>query len=158
MSEVKRIVTAAVAASLAVGAPAACSSGSTSSATSSASASGSTSASESANATPSATGTPVPAAELTALLVDRTYSGEYQGAPYSEYYDANGTLRGKDVNGATAGTWKVQGDTVCFTYTTDATPTTDCFNANQDGTNVYWYKDGKFNDATSYVLGNPNNY
>lgn len=109
-------------------------------------------------ATPTATGTPVPAADLTALLADRTYSGESEGAPYSEYYDANGTLRGKDATGATSGTWKVTGDTVCFTYSSAATSAADCYTVNQDGTNVYWYQNGEFSEATTYVQGNPNNY
>ncbi len=156
MKPLERAIPVVLAATLAVGALVACSSSASSG--SSASPSKSAAGSTSASPAPTATGKPVEAAELTALLANRTYSGEYNGAPYSEYYDANGTLRGKDVAGATSGTWKVQGDKVCFTYTTDATPTTGCYTANLDGNTVLWFKDGVYNDSTTFVIGNPNNY
>ncbi|TXH41178.1 MAG: hypothetical protein E6Q90_12350 [Actinobacteria bacterium] len=151
---------------LAAGALAACSSGASSSSSDSASASATasqpssvgTSGSASATPAPSNTGKPVTGADLTALLAGRTFSGSYQGAPYSEYYDGDGTLRGKDGAGATTGTWKVEGDTVCFTFTSDANPETGCYTANVDGNTVYWFKDGKYNDTATFVVGNPNNY
>jgi hypothetical protein len=136
------------------GALAACSSGG------SAGASQSASGSASAIARPSstATGEPVKGADLTALLANRTFSGEYDGAPYSEYYDADGTLRGRYLAGATTGTWKVEGETVCFTYTSRATPATDCYTANRVGDTVLWYENGKYSDSATFVMGNPNKY
>lgn len=151
-----------VAAVLTSGALAACSSGGSAGASQSASGSASVSASGSASASarpaPTATGEPVKGADLTALLANRTFSGEYDGAPYSEYYDADGTLRGREQAGATTGTWKVEGETVCFTYTSRATPTTDCYTANRVGDTVLWYENGKYSHSATFVMGNPNKY
>ncbi len=114
--------------------------------------------SASASATPS--GTPVATADLPALLSDRTFSGTYQGTTYQEYYAPDGAIRGEQDGERYTASWKIEGDTVCFTYPEDSTnPGPDCYTATQDGQNVYWFnKDGSFSDATTWVAGNPNNF
>jgi uncharacterized protein YceK len=127
-------------------------------ASSAASASASDEASGAASATPS--GTPVATADLAALVSDRTFTGTYEGTTYVEYYAPDGAIRGEQDGEKYTASWEIVGDTVCFTYPEDgADAGPDCFTATQDGENVYWFnEDGSFNDATTWVTGNPNNF
>lgn len=112
----------------------------------------------SASATPS--GTPVASADLKALVSDRTFSGVYEGTPYTEYYAPDGTISGQEQGGDDyTASWELSGDTLCFTYPEDDPDSgPDCYTAQEDGSNVYWFNpDGSFSDATTYVEGNPNN-
>ncbi|MFO1091602.1 MAG: hypothetical protein U1E46_18660 [Hyphomicrobiales bacterium] len=70
---------------------------------------------------------------------------------YSEFYDADGTIRGKDYKGK----WRVDGDRMCFAYGTDPEA---CWNVRLDGTTVTWVKDGKDDGTGTIVTGNPNGF
>ena len=128
-------------------------------ATSSAS-SAATSALSSASATTSApaakpAGDRVAPAVLPAVVADRTYRGDSEGKPYSEYYAPDGTLRGTTGGQAYGGSWKVVGEQLCFTYPNGADSETDCYAVFKNGDAISWVdSDGKIVEAT-YVEGNP---
>jgi len=123
------------------------------------SASSTTSAtSSSATETTSATaakpaGDKVAAPDLTAVVTDRTYRGDYQGKPYVEYYAPDGSMRGKLADEAYTGSWKVVGEQLCFTYPKDNQ--TDCYDVFKNGEAFTWVgADGKVVETT-FVEGNP---
>lgn len=102
----------------------------------------------------------MPAAELAALVSNTTHSGTDQGAPYSEYYAADGKVSGTKDGTPYTGTWKVSNDELCFTYADDSGASqapADCYTARADGATVYWYQDGTLSSTTTSVPGNPQN-
>ena len=122
-------------------------------------------------------GTPVPGADLAALVSDRTFTGTENKGSYTEYYAPDGTLRGVQDDEQYSGTWSVQGNELCFTYSnstdagaspdasaaipSDAVPTetasNDCYEPTSDGTTVFWYQGDDLTGTATYVDGNPNN-
>lgn len=54
-------------------------------------------------------------------MTDRTFTGTYEGSTYVEYYARDGVIRGEQDGEKYTASWKVVGDTVCFTY-----PEVDC--------------------------------
>ena len=101
-------------------------------------------------------GDKVAAADLPAVVSDRTYRGDDQGKPYAEYYAPDGSLRGKNAGEAYAGSWKVVGEQLCFTYPKEgSTSEVDCYSVFKSGDVITWVgSDGKVVAAT-YVEGNP---
>lgn len=134
-----------------------------------------------ANASSVISGSPVPGADLAVLVSDRTFTGTENEASYTEYYAPDGTLRGIQDDEEYSGTWSVQGNEICFTYSnstvtgtsdgaspgastaipSDAVPTetaaNDCFEPTSNGTTVYWYQGDDLTGTSTYVQGNPNN-
>ena len=114
--------------------------------------------SSSAAATTSATaampaGDKVAAPDLTAVVTDRTFRGDYQGKPYAEYYAPDGSMRGKLADEAYTGSWQVVGEQLCFTYPKD--DQTDCYDVFKNGEAFTWVgPDGKVVETT-FVEGNP---
>ena len=103
-------------------------------------------------------GDKVTAADLPAIVSDRTFRGDDGGAPDAEYYAPDGSLRGKSAGEAYAGSWKVVGEQLCFTYPGEGTSSeTQCYTVYKDGDAVTWVgSDGKVVAAT-FVQGNPDN-
>ena len=128
--------------------------------TSSASSAAATTTSPSSPTTTSAakpTGDKVGAADLPAIVSDRTFRGNQEGEPYSEYYAADGTLRGTSGGEAYVGSWKVVGEELCFTYPDAGTSETECYAVFKDGDALTWVtSDGRIVEAT-YAEGNPDN-
>lgn len=125
--------------------------------------------SSAATTTPTAVpaGEKVGAADLPAIVSDRTYRGSDDGEPYSEYYAADGTLRGTSGGEAYAGSWEVVGEQLCFTYPetssgdgvvpSEGAGTTECYTVFKNGDALTWVTpDGQIVEAT-YVDGNPDN-
>lgn len=103
-------------------------------------------------------GQKVGAAELPAIVSDRTFRGKDDaGESYSEYYAADGTLRGSSGGEAYSGSWKVVGEQLCFTYPDGGTSETECYAVFKNGDAVTWLtSDGRIVEAT-YAEGNPDN-
>jgi uncharacterized lipoprotein NlpE involved in copper resistance len=103
-------------------------------------------------------GEKVGAAELPTIVSNRTFRGKDDaGEPYSEYYATDGTLRGTSGGEAYAGSWKVVGEQLCFTYPEAGTSETECYAVFKDGDVLTWVtSDGEVVAAT-YAEGNPDN-
>jgi uncharacterized protein YceK len=119
--------------------------------------------SEMTSATTSATsakpaGEKVGAADLPGTVSNRTFRGKDDaGQPYSEYYGADGTLRGTSGGEAYSGSWEVVGEQLCFTYPDGGTSETECYAVFKDGDVLTWLTtDGQIVEAT-FVEGNPDN-
>lgn len=104
------------------------------------------------------TGDKVGPADLPAIVANRTYRGESEGMPYAEYYGPDGSLRGKSGAEAYAGSWKVVGEQLCFTYPEAGSDSeTECYAVFKNGDTISWVdSEGKIVEAT-YVEGNPDN-
>ncbi|HXV25447.1 MAG TPA: hypothetical protein VED46_14445 [Alphaproteobacteria bacterium] len=90
--------------------------------------------------------------QIRALVGGNTVEGamEASGA-YSEFYQADGTIKGKDYTGA----WSIEGDAMCFQYGTDPK---SCWQVLGEGNQVQWVKDGNVEGTGTVVTGNPNNF
>jgi hypothetical protein len=90
--------------------------------------------------------------QITQLLSGKTVTGAMEsGGDYAEFYQADGTIKGKDYTGS----WSVEGDSMCFQYGSDPK---DCWQVGADGDNVEWIKDGMVEGTGLIVDGNPNNF
>lgn len=95
---------------------------------------------------------PLKGEALRSFMSDRTIQGSMtESGRYTEFYAADGTIRGQGYTG----TWRVDGDRVCFDYNTDPE---DCWTAAGAGDQVEWIKDGKTLGTGTAVPGNVNNY
>ncbi|HEV7251723.1 MAG TPA: hypothetical protein VGN97_01290 [Mesorhizobium sp.] len=70
---------------------------------------------------------------------------------YTEFYAADGTIRGKDYTGA----WRVTDDAMCFAYGQD--PET-CWQVRLRGDQVTWVMEGADVGTGTLVPGNPNGF
>jgi len=90
--------------------------------------------------------------EIRAAISGNTVQGNMDSSgPYAEFYDASGTIKGKDYTGK----WTVEGDAMCFEY--DGTPK-DCWNVELSGDQVRWLKDGASQGTGTIVKGNANGF
>ena len=104
-----------------------------------------------------ASGERVPPSQLSAVVSDRTFTGSNDDVPYTEYYAADGTLRGEEGGETYSGTWAVVGDELCFTYPDEAGGETqvDCYAVYRDGDEIAWVdREGNVTVAT-WEEGNP---
>lgn len=90
-------------------------------------------------------------AEITAAISGNTVQGSMSASGgYTEFYAADGTIKGKDHTGA----WTIEGDTMCFNYG-DAP---DFWSVRIDGEAVTWVQNGVDGGTGTIVAGNPNNF
>lgn len=89
-------------------------------------------------------------AQIQEMLSGNTLQGSALKKPYAEYYDPDGTIRGKGYSG----TWKVEGNTGCMDYGSGYS----CWTGKIDGPANIWYKDGAVDAAGMMIEGNPNNF
>lgn len=90
--------------------------------------------------------------QITGALSGNTVQGSMiASGPYTEFYGADGVIKGKDYSGK----WRVNADTMCFQYGSDAE---SCWQVKIDGDQVTWVKDGKDDGTGTIVKGNPNNF
>ena len=84
----------------------------------------------------------------------------FDGKVWAEYFDPNGTLRGRTDDGRLFdGAWKIEGNTLCVDYHSIARDWCGQFAEASDGS-IDYYKDGKFrkNYPRSVLqAGNPQN-
>ena len=71
---------------------------------------------------------------------------------YTEFYADDGAIKGQGYTGI----WRIEGDTMCFTY--GDTPAT-CLGARVDGDQITWVENGTDDIGTgAIVVGNPNGF
>ena len=88
---------------------------------------------------------------ITAAVSGNTVQGNMTASgAYTEFYAADGVIKGKNY----AGTWTVDGDTMCFSY--GEAP--DCWNVRIDGEVVTWVQNDADGGSGTIVAGNPNNF
>jgi hypothetical protein len=89
---------------------------------------------------------------IKAAIAGNTVQGSMASSGvYTEFYAADGTIRGKDYTGA----WRVEGDAMCFKYGTDPEA---CWAVGLAGDQVAWLKDGKTDGTGTILPGNPNGF
>ncbi|MEM1276984.1 MAG: hypothetical protein AAGH74_10705 [Pseudomonadota bacterium] len=90
--------------------------------------------------------------QIKAAVTGKTVQGSMEASgAYTEFYDADGTIRGDGYTGS----WSVEADTMCFKYGEDPA---DCWGVSLDGDSVAWVKEGKAEGTGTIVDGNPNNF
>ncbi|WP_170329980.1 hypothetical protein [Ruegeria arenilitoris] len=89
--------------------------------------------------------------EIQNAMSDHTYQGGMLSGAFTEYYAADGTIKGDGYTGV----WKATDNGMCFQYGTDPE---NCWDLKIDGAAVTLYKDGKVDGAGVVVKGNPNEY
>ena len=103
-------------------------------------------------------GDKVAAADLPAVVANRTYRGESDGKPYAEYYAPDGSVRAKSGSEPYTGSWKVVGEELCFTYPKQGSESeVDCYSVFKDGDALTWIGADGAVVKTTYVEGNPDN-
>lgn len=91
-------------------------------------------------------------AEISAAISGNTVQGNMDSSgPYAEFYEAGGTIKGKDYTGK----WSIEGDTMCFEY--EGSPK-DCWAMDINGDQVRWIKDGKSQGTGTILGGNANGF
>jgi hypothetical protein len=79
------------------------------------------------------------------------------GKVWAEYYDTDGTIRGRDWDGTGfAGNWKIDGSTLCVDYSSNGEDWCGQFIEGDDGSIAY-YKDGKFQKTYPKSVIKPGN-
>ena len=92
------------------------------------------------------------AEQIRALVAGNTVQGAMEATgPYVEFYQADGTIKGKDYTGA----WSIDGDAMCFQYGSDPK---SCWQVARKGDEVEWMKDGKVDGTGTVAAGNPNKF
>lgn len=91
-------------------------------------------------------------AEIAGTIAGKTVQGGMvETGAYTEFYDADGTIRGAGYTGR----WSVQGDTMCFEYDGAAA---GCFGIRMEGEVLNWIVDGEVTGTGTIVEGNPNGF
>jgi hypothetical protein len=88
---------------------------------------------------------------MAAMAGNTVEGGMADGAVYSEYYDADGTIRAEGY----AGTWSIEIDSMCLDYGADPAV---CYRVGLAGDQVTWYIDGVDVGTGTLVPGNPNGF
>ncbi len=84
---------------------------------------------------------------ITAAISGNTVQGSMSASgAYTEFYAADGTIKGNGY----AGTWAVEGDTMCFDYGEGAT----CWNVSIAGDQVTWINGGATDGTGTILPGN----
>lgn len=73
-----------------------------------------------------------------------------QSGVYTEFYAEDGTIKGDGYSGK----WKIEQDTMCFTYDAEQT----CLEARVDGDQITWVKNNEDDGTGTIVPGNPNGF
>ncbi len=95
--------------------------------------------------------------EISTTVSDATISGTMlPDVGYTEFYMADGTIKGSSPDGPYTGKWSIDGDTMCFDYGDPAT--FSCWGVAAEGDMVHWIdKDGVEGGTGTVVKGNTNN-
>ncbi|MBZ8119229.1 hypothetical protein KUD11_11300 [Roseovarius sp. LXJ103] len=89
--------------------------------------------------------------EIMAAISGNTVQGSMvESGAYTEFYDADGTIKGADYTG----TWSVENDQMCFAY--GEAPA--CWSVHIEGDMVTWINDGNEDGTGTLVPGNPNEF
>lgn len=95
--------------------------------------------------------------QIRSLLSGNTVQGSMEATGvYTEFYAADGTIKGKDSAGKVyTGVWSIDGDNMCFQYGSDPA---DCWQVAKDGDQIQWVIDGKVDGTGTIIMGNPNSF
>ncbi|WP_420557997.1 hypothetical protein [Roseovarius sp.] len=89
--------------------------------------------------------------EITSTISGNTVQGSMaDGSAYTEFYDADGTIKGADYTGA----WRVEDDQMCFDYGEEE----NCWGVAIDGESVTWMNGDTADGTGTVVSGNPNEF
>jgi hypothetical protein len=91
--------------------------------------------------------------DIKALMADVTVEGKMSdGSSYSEFYQADGKIKGKDYTGK----WTIEGDAMCFVYSTAQQKM--CYQVGKNSDGINWIKDGKAEGTGTVTKGDVRNY
>lgn len=91
--------------------------------------------------------------QIKSTVSNMTVEGKMNdGMAYSEFYGADGTIKGKDYTGK----WTVEGNEMCFVYGTD--PKKSCYGIKKAAMGIQWVEDGKVEGDGTVSQGNIRNY
>lgn len=90
-------------------------------------------------------------ADIAAAVSNKTYQGSMLDNGFTEYYDAEGNIRGKDYTGK----WRASDGAMCFQYGDNPE---NCWQVKIEGPAMTMYKDGKIDGNGILVEGNPHNF
>ncbi len=93
--------------------------------------------------------------EVLAQFIGNTATGTEQGTGWSEYYQSNGTIRGRWGNGPYQGKWTVTGSEMCFDYA--GFEDDGCWTMSIEGDEISYYKKGNPDGTAKLLKGNPKN-
>jgi len=101
---------------------------------------------------PAAAGDRLSGEQIRAAVAGNTVQGTMEGTgAYAEFYQPDGIIKGDGYTG----TWKIDGDSMCFQYGSDPK---SCWEVTKEGSAIQWIKDGKVEGTGTVEPGNPNNY
>jgi outer membrane murein-binding lipoprotein Lpp len=86
---------------------------------------------------------------LRAVIADTTHTGTDETGQYTEYYGAEGSVKGKDYTG----TWVIKSDRACFTYPPEAE---QCYSVTRDPSkpeSLTWTAQDSSTEVTTFVSG-----
>lgn len=89
--------------------------------------------------------------DIQKAMSDHAYQGGMLTGAFSEFYAADGAIKGDGYNGK----WRATDNGMCFQYGTDPE---NCWDLKIDGNVVTLYKDGAVDGAGVLVKGNPNGF
>jgi hypothetical protein len=91
--------------------------------------------------------------QIKSTVSNMTVEGKMNdGMEYSEFYGADGTIKGKDYTGK----WTIEGNEMCFVYGTD--PKKSCYGISKTADGIEWMEDGKAEGTGMMMQGNVRNY
>ena len=94
---------------------------------------------------------PLTGPEIRTLIAGNTVKGPY----YTEFFDADGSVRGIEQGQKYAGKWRIDSDRLCVDFP-DHDYTNCAWVARQSG-NDYAFMDGQFTNTRTVLAGNPEN-
>lgn len=89
--------------------------------------------------------------EIQQTMADHTYAGGMLSGAFTEYYAADGTIKGEGYTGK----WEATDNGMCFQYGDDPK---NCWDLKIDGAAVTLVKDGKIDGSGVVVKGNTNGF
>ncbi len=94
--------------------------------------------------------------EILARVIGNTASGASAKHGWSEYYQPDGTIRGRTDDGSFQGKWTVSGSEMCFDY--DDSGDAGCWTISVAGNEIAYHKEGEHEVTGTLVKGNPKNH
>ena len=91
------------------------------------------------------------AEQISHAVSDHTYQGSMTDSSFAEYYQADGTIKGKDYTGK----WRTEDNVMCFQY---GDSPEKCWEVKLDGAAMTLYKEGVVDGSGMLVSGNPHNF
>ena len=99
--------------------------------------------------------------EILAQIIGNTATSVGEKHGWSEYYQPNGTIRGRSVHAdgqehPMQGKWTVSGSEMCFDYV--GSGDAGCWTISVEGNEITYHKKGKHSMTGTLVKGNPKNH